>query len=297
MSNRVSFLLLVLFLSQMSVGQEREPEIIHLESAPAAPGMVWNERERTQRSQEGWPVVSNVSSPSLQVIRPEPEIANGTGIIIAPGGGFHMLSMANEGIHMAKWCAERGITAFVLKYRLVPTGADPVGEFRAKVRNGAAQMDREIAPYIELAKEDGLAAIAYVRSHAGDYNLQADRIGIIGFSAGGTLAGAAALEYTSASNRPDFAAPIYGALQVLDLNQPPEEPMPLFLAVTSDDIFGFQKQSVDLYRTWNGAGLPGELHIYEKGGHGFGMRKQNLPSDAWIDAFATWLIYHDLLSP
>ncbi len=290
--------MLFLLLANLVCAQEGEAEVILLESAPAAPGMVWTGGERTQESPgEGSPMVSNVSSPSLQVFRPEPGKANGTGLIIAPGGGFHMLSMANEGTDVARWCTERGITAFVLKYRLVPTGEDPVGEFRAKVRNGAAQMDREIAPYIDLAKADGLAAIAYVRAHAGDYNLEADRIGIIGFSAGGTLAGAAALEHTSASNRPDFAAPIYGALQVLDLSQPPEDPMPLFLAVTSDDVFGFQKQSVDLYRTWNNAGLPAELHIYEKGGHGFGMRKQGLPSDAWIDAFAAWLTLHNFLGP
>ncbi len=240
-------------------------------------------------------MVSNVSSPSLLVYRPEPGKENGTAVVIAPGGGFHLLSMDNEGTDVAEWLNGLGITAFVLKYRLVPTGEDPAGEFMAKVRAGAREMDREIAPYIELAKADGRAALEFVRAHAQEYNIDTDKVGIIGFSAGGTLAGAAALEYTSAANRPDFAAPIYGALQVLDLERLPESPMPLFLAVTSDDVFGFQGLSVRMYRTWNDGGHPAELHIYEKGGHGFGMRRQGLPSDAWTDAFRSWLELHGFL--
>lgn len=250
----------------------------------------WQGGERTQISKwDQLPTLSNVSQPSLIAYLPEDSKRNGTAMIIAPGGGFHLLSIDNEGNHVAKWCVENGITAFVLKYRLVPTGEDPDVEFSEKLKNGQEEMDREMAPYIELAKADALAAIAYVRATAEKYNIKTDKIGIIGFSAGGTLAAAAGLEYTSDLNRPDFIAPIYGALHILELKKLPSDPMPLFLAVASDDLFGFQNQSIVIYKTWNEAKMPAEMHIYEKGNHGFGMRKQNLPSDNWIIAFKAWM--------
>lgn len=251
---------------------------------------IWKGGERTQISKwDQLPTVSNVSQPSLIVYQPEESKSNGTAMIIAPGGGFHLLSIDNEGNNVAKWCVKNGITAFVLKYRLVPTGEDPDKEFSEKLKNGQEEMDREMAPYIELAKADALAAIAYVRANAEKYNIKTDKIGIIGFSAGGTLAAAAGLEYTSEANRPDFIAPIYGALHVLDLTKIPAKPMPLFLAVASDDLFGFQNQAIDIYKTWNAAKVPAEIHIYEKGNHGFGMRKLNLPSDHWIETFRVWM--------
>ncbi|GAA0894223.1 alpha/beta hydrolase [Fulvivirga kasyanovii] len=250
----------------------------------------WEGGERTQVSNwDQLSIVSNVSQPSLIAYLPERSKSSGTALIIAPGGGFHLLSIDNEGHNVAKWCVENGIAAFVLKYRLVPTGEDPDREFHEKLNNGQEEMDRDMAPYIDLAKADALAAIAHVRANAEKYNVDTDKIGIIGFSAGGTLAASAGLEFTSDENRPDFIAPIYGALHVLDLAKLPTRPMPLFLAVTSDDVFGFQNQAIDIYKTWNKAKAPVEMHIYQKGGHGFGMRKQNLPSDLWVENFCAWM--------
>lgn len=250
----------------------------------------WEGGERTQISSwDQLSIVSNVSQPSLMAYIPEESKSNGTAMIIAPGGGFHLLSIDNEGNHVAKWCVENGIAAFVLKYRLVPTGEDPDREFHEKLNNGQEEMDRDMAPYIDLAKADALAAIAHVRANAEKYNVDSDKIGIIGFSAGGTLAASAGLEFTSDKDRPDFIAPIYGALHVLDLAKLPTHPMPLFLAVTSDDAFGFQNQAIDIYKIWNKAKAPVEMHIYQKGNHGFGMRKQNLPSDLWIETFRAWM--------
>lgn len=253
----------------------------------------WTGGERHQVSPwDQLPTLSNVSRPSLLAYLPEPSKATGTAIIIAPGGGFHLLSIANEGTHVAEWFQQRGVAAFVLKYRLVPTGEDPNGEFMAKLSKGQAEMDREMDPYIQMAIQDALSALAYVRTHASDYKISPNKIGIVGFSAGGTLAGAAGLKYNSPSNRPDFIAPIYGALHVLDLKRLPESPMPLFMAVTSDDVFQFQKQSIELYQSWNNAKHPVELHLYEKGGHGFGMRQQGQASDQWIHAFVNWMNAH-----
>ncbi len=264
---------------------------ISLQSIPAAPEIaLWQGGERSQISQwDKLPTVSNISEPTLTIYLPEASKANGTALIIAPGGGFHFLSIDNEGNHVAAWCVENGIAAFVLKYRLVPTGENPAQEFSEKLQKSQEEMDRTMAPYIALAKADGLAAVEHVRKHAEKYKVTPNQIGIMGFSAGGTVAAAAAYEYTSAENRPDFSAPIYPALHVVNTEEMPKKPMPLFIAVTSDDFFGFQTQTIDLYKQWNGAKQPIELHIYNEGQHGFGMKKQNLPSDRWIDAFGAWL--------
>lgn len=270
--------------------------VIELTSTPASPEMTWVGEERTQTSPwDNLPIISNVSSPSLIAYLPEADKANGTALIIAPGGGFHTLSIDNEGRYVAQWCIEHGIAAFVLKYRLIPTGENPSQEFMAKFQQGQEEMFKVMAPYIELANADGLAAIAHVREKAEKYGVKPDQIGIIGFSAGGTVAAAAGLEYTDDSNRPDFIAPIYAAMNVLDIQKLPKKPMPLFMAVSGDDFFGFQNQSIDIYKSWNAAKLPAELHIYEKGNHGFGMKEQGLPSDEWINAFGAWLASHKLI--
>lgn len=264
-------------------------QIIPLPSLPNPPGMVWKMPEKESES-DGFikEVIANVSEPSLLAYLPERAKANGLALIIAPGGGFHTLSINSEGRDVAKWCADHGIAAFVLKYRLVPTGDDPVGEFIQKLESGQAKMDREMGPIIALAKADGLAAIQYVREHAAEFGVRPDKIGIMGFSAGGTLAAAAAFDYNE-SNRPNFAAPIYPALHVVDMSEIPLEPPPLFVAVTNDDNFGFHLQCIDLYQKWVAAGHSITMHLYDKGGHGFGMRVQHLETDNWIERFEEWL--------
>ncbi|MEY3051622.1 MAG: hypothetical protein RLY31_1407 [Bacteroidota bacterium] len=273
-------------------------EVISLASVPAPEGVSWPNGERLYFS-DIWQteVLTNVSEPSLTVYRPAPGTANGTALVIAPGGGFHALSIVNEGEAVARWCAERGITAFLLKYRLVPTGEDGVQEFMDRMNQPERRSDGSMAPLIGLAKADGRAAVAHVRAHAATWGIDPARIGIMGFSAGGSVAGAAVFEHRSEAERPDFAAPIYPALMVVGTDSLPAAPMPLFMAVTGDDVFGFQTQCVDLYKRWNAAGLPVELHVYDRGGHGFGMRRQGLPSDDWIAAFGRWMQSLGLLPP
>ncbi len=261
---------------------------IILNSTPAPPGLVWKTAERQFFSPIfKTEVVTNVSQPTLTAYLPDPKIANGTAVIVAPGGGFHALSINSEGIDVAKWLVERGVAAFVLKYRLVPTGEDGTAEFVKKVAD-REKMDRESAPVIALGKADGLAAIEYVRAHAAEFGVKPNRVGIIGFSAGGAVAGSAAFEYSAAS-RPDFCAPIYPAMHVVNTKNVPADAPPIFIAVAADDVFGFQKYCTALFDQWNAAGKSAELHIYNEGNHGFGMRKQNLPSDHWIDRFGEWL--------
>lgn len=290
------FLLLSL-ISFCCLSQAFSQKVIELKAVPAPADIVWKKAEAQKFLPDfNLEMVHNVSKPTLTAFLPDPAVANGTALVIAPGGGFHFLSINNEGNDVAKWCTKNGIAAFVLRYRLVPTGENPMAEFGQKVQQDQEKMDREMAPVIALANADGLAAIEYVRNHAAEYGVKPDRIGIMGFSAGGTVAAAAAFHHSEAS-RPDFSAPIYPALHVVDTSELPENPMPLFIAVTSDDVFGFQTQCTALYDQWNQAKQPIELHIYNNGGHGFGMRKQNLPSDRWIDAFSAWLDSFGFLKP
>jgi acetyl esterase/lipase len=137
--------------------------------------------------------------------------------------------------------------------------------------------------------------VAYVRRHADEYGVNRERIGIMGFSAGGTVAGSVAYNYAPES-RPDFAAPIYLAYDWVPKSKGvPSDAPPLFLLAATDDQLGLAANSVDMYRDWVAAKKPAELHIYAKGGHGFGMSKQNLPTDHWIDRFTDWLDMQGLL--
>jgi len=148
---------------------------------------------------------------------------------------------------------------------------------------------------VKLALADGLAAIGHVRKHAAKYGVQPDRVGLLGFSAGGAVAASVAMNYTP-ETRPDFAAPIYLAYSwTIKGRGVPADAPPLFVLAATDDPLQLAPHSVEIYQDWVQAGKPAELHLYARGGHGFGMRKQNLPSDRWIERFADWLEMQGLL--
>jgi acetyl esterase/lipase len=231
-------------------------------------------------------VVSNVTRPSLMVFTPSPELKNGAAIVICPGGGFMALSIASEGTEVAKYLVARGVTAFVLKYRLAHTGDDATQEFLTLYADHEKfeEMRRQVEP---LAAADGLTAVAYVKQHASEWGISPDRVGIIGFSAGGAVTSEVAFHYSSES-RPAFVAPIYAGGMSADAAVPADAP-PMFVAAANDDQLGLAPVSLHLYHLRSAAHKSAELHIYAKGGHGFGMRKQGLPTDHWIDRFADWL--------
>jgi acetyl esterase/lipase len=261
----------------------------------AAPGSEkWTHQEKEYFSPIfNTQVVTNVAQPTLTVYAAAPADANGTAVVIAPGGGFHALSINSEGVDVAKWLNARGVTAFVLKYRLVPTGDDGVKEFVAKFAD-RKKLDEDMAAVVPLAIADGLAAVGYVRKHAAEFGLSPTRVGLMGFSAGGTVASAAAFNNT-AENRPDFVVPIYAYIAPLKDAPVPKDAGPMFItAATNDDL---APDSINLYSKWRAAGKSVEIHLYSKGGHGFGMKKQNLPSDQWIDRFGEWLQVQGLLKP
>lgn len=231
----------------------------------------------------------NVVVPELIPVLPAAGKANGTAIIIAPGGAFRLLSMDNEGFLVADWLAQRGVSAFILKYRLVETPATEA-EFALARQRGAASGAR-IGTFA-LAVDDGRRAVQLVREQAANWGVRADRIGMIGFSAGAM----ATLEVVSgldATSRPDFAAMIYGPMGARPVAA---DAPPLFLAIAADDPL-FANGDFGLVGAWQQARRPVELHFYERGGHGFGMKQQGLSSDRWPEHFWSWLRMRGLVAP
>lgn len=149
------------------------------------------------------------------------------------------------------------------------------------------------AAVVPLAVQDGLAAVKLVRQHAADYHLDTDKIGFMGFSAGATLTMSVVYSATG-ENRPDFVAPIYPYEKEIIGSNIPAAKTPIFLVAASDDNLGLATNSVHIYLKWLEAHQPAELHQYERGGHGFGMNKQHLPVDTWIERFFEWLQAHSL---
>ena len=238
-------------------------------------------------------VVSNVTKPSLTVFKPSAATKNGTAAVICPGGGFMALSITSEGTDVAKYLTERGVTTFVLKYRLAHTGEDATQEF-ATAFNDREKFREMIGKVIPLSVADGRAAMVYVKQHAAEFGINPDHVGIIGFSAGGTVAAGAALHYAP-EGRPAFVAPIYAAASIFKETPVPDDAPPIFIAAATDDNLGLAPDSVALYQKWVDAKKSAELHMYAKGGHGFGMHKHNIPTDHWIDRFAEWLQLENFL--
>ncbi|MEO0031154.1 MAG: hypothetical protein RIS94_912 [Pseudomonadota bacterium] len=244
-------------------------------------------------------LVVNVSRPTLTVFRPAAGKGNGAAVIVAPGGGFRVLSYKNEGLRVAQWLADRGITAFVLKYRL---HAMPVSNAE-DVEKGMAQMAKEagtrttgtagpaitIGPVENGAIADGEAAVNLVRARAKEFGIDPARIGIIGFSAGGVVSGGAAV-HAPAEQRPNFVGIIYSFTP----GQIPQGAPPAFMAAAADDPLSTAMPQ--LFSQWRAAGASAELHIYAKGQHGFGTAKQGLPVDNWLDAFHGWLVQQGFVS-
>jgi acetyl esterase/lipase len=281
-----SLMLTAAFAAAGCLAGPAQPEVVRLYEGKAPGSESWTHSEK-ESAQNLWNtrVVFNVADPTLTVFRPDPARANGTAVVICPGGAFFALSIDSEGNEVARWLVEKGVTCFVLKYRLVECKTDdPTREVATR-----GPLEQVVAPIVPLALADGLAAIGHVRTNATRYGVKPQRIGIVGFSAGGTVTASVAMNYTPGT-RPDFAAPIYLAYSLaLKSKGVPSDAPPLFALAATDDPLQLAPQSVQIYQDWVKAGRSAELHLYSKGGHGFGMRKQNLPSDRWIQLFADWL--------
>lgn len=253
-----------------------------------AEGTTWEGDEKAYYSKL-WQtdVITNVSVPTMEVFRPENP--NGTAVIIAPGGGLYALSITSEGNAVAKWLNAKGITAFVLKYRLVPTGEDGVQEITTEGATNPAKIGERVTPVLPYSYADGLSAIAYVRTNAESLNVNPKKIGFMGFSAGGAVTMGVVYNYIK-ENRPDFLVPVYPWTLVMPVQEVPADAPPMFVVCASDDPLGLAPGSVELYSSWLKAGKSAGLQMYAKGGHGFGMKEQGLPSDQWISRFYEWAV-------
>lgn len=245
--------------------------------------------ERTQKSGNDTNVW-NVSEPSLTPVLPSPEKANGAAVIVAPGGGFWFLSWENEGTRVAERLAAEGYTAFVLRYRLDRMPDDPDAYAAASMKKlqglfvlaSKGGVQDVVHDGEKAAAADAAAAVRLVRSRAGEWKVDPKRVGFIGFSAGGiTAANVATLDPTG---RPDFVGIIYGGLH----NPVPRDAPPAFIAASVDDTL-MGDGAIPMFQAWRAAGRPAELHLYEKGGHGWGMTTKGLSSDIWFEEFLLWM--------
>lgn len=247
--------------------------------------------------QNGNVVVRNVTRPTLTPVLPDPAKANGAAVIIAPGGGFMALSTETEGFQVARVLADRGIAAFVLKYRLRPTPADE-GEarmFSVRALVGAMANPADGASSLQNAEstQDGLAAIALVRSNAAKWKIDPKRVGMIGFSAGAMTSLSTAL-VADATVRPSFVGFVYGPQ--VSVKVPADAP-PLFNAIAVDDQI-FKTGGFPIVADWLAAKRPVELHAYGKGGHGFGgLGTKGTTTTLLLDEFTTWLAMEGFLTP
>lgn len=240
-----------------------------------APGSEnWSQKERVIDNTPLGTVVFNVVTPTLTAYLPERAKATGAGVVIAPGGAFVALAIDLEGNQVARWLQEKGIAAFVLKYRIMEKRQEGI----------PAGMNMDEAGKYGIA--DGIQALKAVRQHAAEWGIAPERVGFLGFSAGAMVASGALLQQ-DATGRPNFAALIYGG----PFGRMPAIPAklpPMFMAWAQDDTVA-REPVVKFYDALTSAGYKPEVHIFNAGGHGFGMRKQGTSSDHWIDAFYGWL--------
>jgi acetyl esterase/lipase len=243
--------------------------------------------------QWGDPMARNISNATLTPFLPDPAKATGAAVIVAPGGGFRWLSMGNEGWEVAEALADRGIAAFVLKYRLQPTGKT-IEELEASMNRTfaaaadpsgtAAGADRPRAPRWDLTNQlaDAEAAYALIVKRAQEWGVDTQRLGMIGFSAGAGLTMHCTLH--SRTMKLAFIGPIYGGMGPVEV---PADAPPMFAAIATDD-FLFRGE-FGLIKSWFDAGRPVEFHLYQNGGHGFGLGNPDRTSNRWFDAFMHWL--------
>ncbi|HEY1829641.1 MAG TPA: dienelactone hydrolase family protein [Acidimicrobiales bacterium] len=252
----------------------------------------------------GGTFLRNVSDPALLVFAPQGS-ANGLGIIVVPGGGWTINAWTHEGLDVAEWLTSVGYTVFLLKYRVRATNPDQQAfeAEQATVEAGLAaglsarMMPRAISDlippgsdleptYLEARSacaDDGRKAIELVREHAERFGVNADTIGMIGFSAGAFLIVDIALD--PHADQVAYLAPIYGG-ETNGAPVPADAP-PLFIAGARDDILVNIFEG--LHADWSTANRSSEIHVFARGAHGFGMIKQGLPSDHWTDLFLAWL--------
>jgi acetyl esterase/lipase len=303
MKTLLSFLT-IFFMNQVAHCQQTIP--LYPDAIPNSKSATNTEKEEVTPG--GMHIVSNISIPTLMVYAPANAVANGTAVIICPGGGYHINAIKHEGTDVAEKFNEWGITAFVLKYR---------------IPDDRTMINKELGPL-----QDAQQAIRMVRDNAAKWNVDPKRIGIMGFSAGGHLAASAATHFNrpvipeskKADLRPDFLILGYPVISFTDsighigsrdnlLGKSPSsakireysnellvtrETPPTFIIHAGDDDGVKPANSIAFYQSLLKHGIAAELHIYEKGGHGFGMDNPTT-KEKWMETLRNWLISNSFI--
>lgn len=293
LSKALWFLLpLLLFGSAAPLMAQSAPEVVYLWPAGAPTLRGANEREITTppnpRPGERVNSIRNVHNPSIEVHLPPADKATGTAIIVAPGGGHRQLVWGSEGADIAGWLNSIGVAAFILKYRLAQTP-----NYRYTVE--------------EEALQDTQRAMRIVRARAKGWGVNPERVGILGFSAGGALAALADIRFDRGkenapdpidrqSCRPDFVGLVYPGWAPMDITAP-KDAAPAFLTSAGSDDQSHARQTVEFYNSLFKAGVPAELHVYAHGGHGGGIKARGgIPFGTWQVRFQEWLADLGLLT-
>jgi acetyl esterase/lipase len=255
-------------------GSPAHSQVVNIWPGVAPGSESWTYKEMTVKDTPIGTVVFNVTTPTLTAYLPDKTKATGTGVIIAPGGAFVALAIDLEGNNVARWLQERGIAAFVLKYRIMEKRGEGI----------PSGMNFDEVSKFGIA--DGIQAIKVVRQHATEWGVSPDKIGFVGFSAGAMVSSGVLLQQDEAL-RPNFSAMIYGGPFGVMPTIPAKLP-PIFLAWAQDDplVLAFVTKFYDALRA---GGHKPELHIFSAGGHGFGMKPQGTTSDHWIDDYYYWI--------
>jgi len=287
----LAVVLLLLGACSLAVAQLQAPKnqvvLLWPDGAPGSEGKSGQETVRI--SSEGDHVLSGVHQPSITVYLPAKERATGAGIVIIPGGGHRELWMDHEGYRIAQWLSDRGVSTFVVKYRL------------AKEPGSTYTVERD-------SLGDVLRAIRMVRSRAGEWNVDPQRVGVIGFSAGGELAALASTRNDAGrrdaadavdreSSRPVFQALIYPGIPENEIKSLTKDTPPAFLLCGEDDRADISQGLPELYVALKRAGVSAELHVFAGVGHGFGLRDTNHGAVAeWMELLYGWLGEKGLLN-
>ena len=305
--------------------------IIKLYDGPAPGSESWTQKETAFAYmspiwKEKNVALFNVVDPTLTVFLPSSKKATGTAMIVCPGGGFSALSWDNEGLNVGKKLAEKGIAAFVLKYRISYSGGTPEevnliartsygGEKRTTESQELTKKNSEVSKSMTasytpqpgkvdlnstlardlgniqfMAGDDGRRAMEYVRQNAAKWNLKSDKIGMIGFSAGGMVTLDVAFNHT-AQTKPNVIGVMYG---VFGAKGVPADPMPMFMASSQQEAL---RGAAELYASWCGARLPAEIHSFTSANHGFGYRDNGDTVNIWVELFCNFLKKTGFIEP
>ncbi len=279
-----TFLSLALFIALLPARAADTPQVIAL-YPPGSPTLKGSNEKEILDPQNpkpgGYYSIKNIHNPIIEIHLPPADKATGAILVVAPGGGHSQVVWTTEGLQIADWLNQQGIAAAVLKYRL------------AKTPNYSYTVEGE-------ALQDTQRAIRIVRAHAKEWGVRSDRVGILGFSAGGALAALAAMRYDSGkpdatdpierqSSRPDYVGMVYAGWSPMDIVIPKDAPPTFLTSAGKDDAF-HARQTVEFYNALFAAGIPAELHIYGHGGHGGGISsRKGVPFGTWHTRFLEWM--------